>query len=112
MELWNNLYKKIKLKIIGYFFELIEVKSYSGTTISELDSKGIMSSLQSITCDSKACEATYPLLYKKLYESALGAKEIYNFISSNNRFAAKVYIFNGRTASSYPRFLDHIKPLI
>ena len=97
-----NLYKKIKLKIIGYFFELIEVKSYSGTTISELDSKGIMSSLQSITCDSKACEATYPLLYKKLYESALGAKEIYNFISSNNRFAAKVYIFNGRTASSYP----------
>lgn len=97
-----TLYKTLKLKVLGYFFKLIEVEAYSGTTIGELDATGIISSLQSITCDSKACEMTYPLLYKKLYESALGGKEIYNFISSSNPIATKVYIFNGRTASSYP----------
>jgi hypothetical protein len=97
-----TLYKILKIKILCYFFKLIKVEAYSGTTINQLDATGIISSLQSITCDSKACEMTYPQLYKKLYESALGGKEIFNYICSSNHFTSKVYIFNGRTASSYP----------
>ncbi len=96
------LYKTLKLKILSFFFKLIQVNAQSETIISESDVKGIISSLQSITCDSKACEKTYPRLYKKLYESALGGKEVYNFISNQNSIVAKVYVFNGRTASSYP----------
>jgi hypothetical protein len=96
-----SIYKKLKLKFIELFYELVCVNARTDSTLSDVEFRGVSSSLQSITCDSKASEMTYPILFKMLCESALGAKEIFQYISRSN-VIAKVFIFNGRTASSYP----------
>lgn len=49
-----------------------------------------------------------------LYDSALGAKEIATYITKNKGEIDRVYIFNGRTASSYPiarECYDHDVPM-
>jgi hypothetical protein len=100
-QYFHPIYKIIKLKIISVFYKLIYVEKNSDSALSQSDELGVISSLQSITCDSNASEVTYPSLFAKLSELALGSKEIFKCITSVN-LPDRVFVFNGRTASSYP----------
>ena len=95
-----NWYKKIKLKILKCFFDIIVVPKYPDTDFHQSALKGIVSSLQSITCDSGATEKLYPVLTEALKQQAIGSQEIGNYILSLNEAPKVVYIFNGRTASA------------
>lgn len=95
------IYKKLKLRVIRFFFRLVDVAPNSSSVLTDAEKLGILSSLQSITCDSKASKESYPALFGSFSEAALGAKEIFDYITSGES-PARVFIFNGRTASSYP----------
>jgi hypothetical protein len=97
LPLW---YKRLKLYILEQFFDCIVVPKSSKTFLQEADNLGIKSSLYSITYDSIASKESYPELYDKLVESSKGAIEVFQFIDS--QMVSKVFVYNGRLASSYP----------
>lgn len=95
------IYKKLKVAIVNIFFPVIYVDPVLGANLTDVDRMGVLSSLKSITHDSAATDFSYPRLFASLSESAIGAREIFDYllkVSPPNR----VYVFNGRTASSYP----------
>lgn len=91
-------YKRFKLLIIKLFANILTINKDSGTVLSSEDKLGIFSSLCSITLDSDSNSEKYPYLFSELSKSAMGAKEICNFL--NKVDVEEVYLFNGRTASS------------
>ncbi len=85
------LVRFFKLHLISSSSE--EVKSYSQT--------GLTSSLLSITEDSGANKLKYPKIYKQMENLAAGAADIVKYISANKKDILSIYLFNGRTASSF-----------
>jgi len=95
------IYKKLKVKIASLFVRIIYITPNYASSLSEAELKGVVSSLQSITCDSKASRESYPELFRLLSEVALGAKDVFDYIA-RSKPVARVFVFNGRTASSHP----------
>jgi hypothetical protein len=94
-------YKKIKLWWLSFFYKIIYVQCSDETLLLDEEQVGIDSSLKSITCDSLASNRLYPMLYRQLLEQSLGAAEVAKYLCSIE-VPSKVFIFNGRTASSQP----------
>lgn len=94
------IYKKLKIKVISYFFQVIYVAPNLDTHLTDTNRLGVLSSLKSLTCDSEASNESHPALFSNLSVSALGAREIFDYLI--NESPQRVFIFNGRTASSYP----------
>lgn len=97
-----SIYKLIKYWWIKTIYNVVIIKGDTNTQLTISEKGGVTSSLQSITSDSSASVCNYPRLYKQLEQSSLGAKEIKEFILNSGEMVDKVYIFNGRTAASYP----------
>jgi len=97
-----SFYKRLKLYILKCFFDVFEVPLASNQRLDSSMLKGIDSSLQSITYDSRATAEKYPKIYNNLRNQALGAGEIADYISSLTQRPHYVFIFNGRTASASP----------
>jgi hypothetical protein len=64
-----------------------------------IDVTGVLSSLYSITNDSKATKYKYITLWKSLVALHIGALALVDDLSKHK--IEKIYIFNGRLASSY-----------
>jgi hypothetical protein len=88
--------KKIKLQFLKLFGK---VQIFS-STVGDLDffNTGIESSLKSITNDSMATKETYKDIWNQLFELSRGAFSIAKQIKKDIH---RVFIFNGRLASSY-----------
>jgi hypothetical protein len=94
----NNTWKFILKFILKTFFGL-KIINTSSTGLAEKDKMGYYSSLYSITNDSIANEDKYPEISNKILKITLGT---YDIISYLEKWRPKnVFIFNGRTASSY-----------
>ena len=94
----NNTWKFF-LKIILKTFFGLKIINTASTELAEKDKMGYYSSLYSITNDSNANEDKYPEISKKILKITLGT---YDIISYLEKWGPKnVFIFNGRTASSY-----------
>jgi hypothetical protein len=96
------LYKLAKYWWLRIWHVLAYVQGREDTELTKRMENGINSSLQSITCDSGASKQNYPRLYASLHRASIGAQEIMNTILADVESIDKVYIFNGRTAASYP----------
>ena len=92
--IWKSL---IKYTLIILF--RIEIVKTSIKSLDLNEQTGLNSSLISITEDSGATELKYPNIYKQLKRLALGSKDLVKYI--NTKPIIMLYIFNGRTASSY-----------
>lgn len=96
---YTNIAWKILLKyILVVFFGLRVIKARTQYLTSE-ESMGLQSSLFSITEDSSATEKKYPNVFGQVKRLAMGAKDVAEFLEKQKN--TNVYIFNGRTASSY-----------
>jgi hypothetical protein len=93
----NILWKTFLKYILILFFNLKVVKVKSQDI--KLNDMGLESSLFSITEDSQATSLKYPVIFRQLQRLVWGAQDIVNYISENK--FSNVYLFNGRTASSY-----------
>lgn len=94
------LYKVIVMGVLRICFGVKVIARNPATSLSDPESMGIVSSLYSITNDSGADQRGYPRIYDELTSLSMGAKEIIAHVDS--QAVAKIYLFNGRTASSYP----------
>lgn len=95
----TNLIWKTVLKYgLMVFFGMRIVKERTQYLTPE-EEMGLQSSLFSITEDSNATEEKYPNAFRQLKRLALGSKDVAKFIEK--RKYSNVYVFNGRTASSY-----------
>jgi hypothetical protein len=90
-------YKKIKVSVIKMFYDLLILKLETQKKIE--NDKGVISSLISETNNAKANSTIYPEKYANFYNQAIGAESISNFIEKNK--IEKVFLFNGRLASSF-----------
>jgi len=93
------IYRNLIKRLLTCIFGLILVKANKESKLSESEKLGLMSSLYSITNDSGANAEKYPIEYEWAYKNSLGAKEVAEYILYKNYL--KIYVFNGRTASSY-----------
>lgn len=91
---WKFLIKTV----LVVFFRLHIIKTREQFLKSD-EFMGLESSLISITEDSSANEVKYPNIYNQVKRLALGAKDVVEYISA--RQYSNIFIFNGRTASSY-----------
>lgn len=82
------------------FFSLKVIKKSDISKLTSSEKLGLTSSLFSITEDSGANKIKYPDLYASLYELTLGSKEVVDFLTTINDISV-MYVFNGRTSSSY-----------
>lgn len=98
-DYFPKIYRYIIKILLRYFSGLIIIKANKETRLSKPEKLGLMSSLFSMTNDSGANENKYPKEYQWSYANSLGAKEVADFIQSQNYKI--IYLFNGRTASSY-----------
>lgn len=96
------IYKYIKWLWLWFRYDTVFIRACGDAQLNTADKLGIISSLQSITCDSSASDLTYPRVYKHLEQLSIGAKEVRDYIIRHRTGVISVYIFNGRTASSYP----------
>lgn len=95
----TNIAWKLVLKyMLVIFFGLRVIKS-TPQHLAQEEKMGLQSSLISITEDSSATEKKYPNVYGQVKRLAMGAKDVVDFLE--NQKASNVYVFNGRTASSY-----------
>jgi hypothetical protein len=92
--LWKSI-----LKYILVFIFKIKIIHKGVKDLQENEEMGFFSSLCSITEDSSPNETKYPKAYKSSFNLALGSKDIVNFL--NEKSINSVFVFNGRTASSY-----------
>jgi len=97
-----RFYKKAKFWWLQLQYDVILTSANKSTKLTIQEESGVNSSLQSITFDSSASESSYPKLYETLRQSSIGAKEVKEFIFLTADEKSKVYVFNGRTAGSYP----------
>ena len=77
---------------------LVLVRALNHKHLSAASAVGVRSSMASITCDSNASKLKYPDLFDHLSMRALGAESIVDYIA--DRKISKLFLFNGRTASS------------
>jgi hypothetical protein len=94
-RLWKHLLKYLLI----IFFRLKLIKSSINDSNDVDVDMGLQSSLISITEDSNASKDTYPEVFSQLSKLVLGAKDVISFIQLNK--FSNIYLFNGRTASSY-----------
>jgi hypothetical protein len=97
----NGIWKRSIKYVLRLFFSL-KVIGKSHTHLPEFSNLGVASSLQSITEDSSADQEKYPEIFKQIQCLALGAIDIIEYLTNIQEIIRSVYIFNGRTASSYP----------
>ena len=95
----NVAWKTVLKYILIIFFGLRTIKA-STQHLTRDEFMGLQSSLFSITEDSSATEEKYKNIFGQVKRLALGAKDIVEFIEEKKN-KANIYIFNGRTASSY-----------
>lgn len=93
------VWKLLLMVFLKIFCNVKIIAKDESTCLDDSETMGLTSSLYSITNDSGATKTTYPGIYNEVKELALGSKEVVNYISSFG--ASLVYLFNGRTASSY-----------
>lgn len=94
----NIAWKAVLKYILMVFFGLRIIKAHTQYLTSE-EVMGLQSSFISITEDSNATEVKYPNVFGQVKRLALGSKDVVEFIEKQKN--TNVYIFNGRTASSY-----------
>ena len=95
----TNITWKFVIKFfLVVFFKLYIVKSRN-TFLNPDECMGLDSSLFSITEDSSASEVKYPNVYNQVKRLALGSKDLVEYISTYQ--SSNIFVFNGRTASSY-----------
>lgn len=94
------IWKLFLLNILRFFCKLTIVSKRKNSKLTSSDKLGLISSLYSITEDSGADETKYPALYASLCELTLGSKEVVDYLKMTNDVNV-IYVFNGRTASSY-----------
>lgn len=96
---YTNVYWKLIIKFfLKSFFKLKIIKTKE-KVLNEEDKMGYYSSFYSITADSNASEVKYPKIAKEINNLALGSLDIINYLKSIE--FDNLFIFNGRTASSY-----------
>jgi hypothetical protein len=108
----NKAWKTILKCILVIFFGVRIIKTKT-KYLSVEESMGLQSSLFSITEDSSATEKKYPNVFRQVNKLAMGAKDVVEFLEKQT--SSNVYLFNGRTASSYliAKFcVSHNYPLI
>jgi hypothetical protein len=94
----NIVWKTVLKYALIIFFGLRIIKSVSNN-LNDNEIMGVQSSLFSITEDSGATKEIYPKVYNQIKKLAMGSKDIVEFLKT--RRSSLVFIFNGRTASSY-----------
>lgn len=94
----NVAWKKFLKYILILFFGLRIIKA-STQYLTQEECMGLQSSLFSITEDSSATEDKYPNIFGQVKRLAMGAKDVVEFLEK--KINTNVFIFNGRTASSY-----------
>jgi hypothetical protein len=94
-------YKLVKYLWLRLWYQVVCISDKKSTILTTIEEKGILSSLHSITLDSSASEDKYPSLYNILHGAAIGAKQIFESLQHANNIE-KIYLFNGRTAGTYP----------
>jgi len=92
--------KKIKLMVLKLLSDVRVIPS-SNANLNDFDT-GIDSSLKSITCDSMGAKGKYIDKWGQLYKLSEGALSIAERIKNEKCNVSEVFLFNGRTASSYP----------
>jgi hypothetical protein len=95
-----KIWKLFLLAVLRLFFSLKLVRKNANTELDETETLGLTSSFYSITDDSGATENKYPKIFSSLYALTLGSKEVTKFLDSIGDINF-IYVFNGRTASSY-----------
>jgi hypothetical protein len=95
-----TVYKALVLFLLRACARVRIIDAKAATFVDDSESMGIVSSLYSITNDSGADSRTYPGIYAALVSLSKGAKELVQYLES--QAITKLYLFNGRTASSYP----------
>jgi len=90
---------KYFLKFILSMFFGVKIIKKINKELSEQEKMGFYSSLLSIVEDTSATAEKYPQIYAQAMNIALGSKDVVNYIKEVE--ANVVFIFNGRTASSY-----------
>lgn len=95
----TNLIWKLFLKTVLLFLFRIKILKTSAKELTEEESMGFYSSLFSIVEDTSASADKYPKIYPQIMNLALGSKDLVNYLKEQE--AGIVFIFNGRTASSY-----------
>ena len=100
----NKYYKKIKLFFLSLLFRRVIIIEASASSADKVSGKvyhtiGIVSSLISITKDSRATTEKYPLVARQLEQLERGAEDVARFLEKNDY--KKVFLFNGRFASTY-----------
>lgn len=96
---YTPLVWKYFLKLSLSVFFRIKIIKASCKELSEDEKMGFYSSFFSIVEDTSATEKKYPEIYRQLMNLALGAKDVVNYL--NEIQPSNVFVFNGRTASSY-----------
>jgi hypothetical protein len=94
----NIAWKAVLKYVLIIFFGLKIIKASAKYLIND-ECMGLQSSLFSITEDSSATEDKYPNIFGQVKRLAMGSKDVVEFLKKYNK--ANIYIFNGRTASSY-----------
>ena len=90
---------KYILKLFLKYILKIEIIGRVSTELHDNEDMGFFSSLCSITEDSAPDKKKYPKEYQAAYNLALGSKDILNYLKKKS--LKLVFVFNGRTASSY-----------
>ncbi|MDA9285248.1 hypothetical protein N9P94_00185 [Pseudomonadales bacterium] len=96
----TNWWKKVIQVFLKIFYGLHVVPAQA-SVLDNLDLIGLESSLFSITEDSNASKEKYPEVYRSVERLALGSKDMVAMLQGEHDSKSNVYIFNGRTASSY-----------
>lgn len=94
----NLIWKSFIKRILILVFRVKILKTETKKLTSE-ESMGFYSSLMSIVEDTNATAEKYPRIYSQIMNLALGSKDVVNYLEEQQ--ATLVFIFNGRTSSSY-----------
>ncbi len=95
----TNILWKLVLKFVFVVFFGLKIIRPRVKDLAEDEMMGVWSSLFSITEDSGATEEKYPKIYHQIAKLAMGSKDVIDYLMYNKNDS--VFIFNGRTASSY-----------
>jgi hypothetical protein len=93
-------YRKLKIVLLKLIGKVVIIRESNEKITDSRSHESVISSLRSITLDSEAEVGGYEKLATILEKNAIGAEEIAEYIVKES--FDRVYIFNGRTASSSP----------
>lgn len=96
----HSLLRLFIVVILKIFRLALVLPCSSFEKIEQVELLPVFSSLVSITCDARATQSSYPLLFHRFCQIASGCKNLMTYCVSAFNFS-NIIVFNGRTAGNH-----------